>query len=375
MKKTKIKDSDFAKMDQVYNDLDKHVDRSFYFYCSYSLRIIIMIASIIIIGYLSLKFYNESFTKGEESTLEYSESGNIDYNVKLFEDNLFETGTLNPTNNYISDLVDDISTDFIYQYKLDKTSDISYSYYINAIMELKGNSNGNIVSKNEYDLVSKIEEEKESTKEINIKQNINLDYDYYNELAKSIEKQYDKNIIGNLKLIMYIDVKIENNDFKEPIFHTQEIEVTIPLVSSEVTVSMVKNIDNQGIERETKNAKLINNITLYISITLLIIDTLFLLLTLSFILRTIPKKSKYTITLNRILNSYDDMIVNCKKLPHFEDYKIINCESFKELLDAANILEQPILYAEIVKNQKSIFIILNENNLYKYVLKECDIDF
>lgn len=373
--KKKIKNEEFSKMEKVYNDRNKYIDNSFSFYFSYSFRLIIIFISIAIIGYISLTFYNMSFSKISDSNLNYEENANIDYNVKLFEDNLFEDGTLKPSNSYISDVVDDISTDFLYQYKLDKASDVAYSYYISAEMELISSKDGNVVSRNEYELVNNIFKMEKDTKEINIKQNINLDYDYYNSLAETIEKQYDKNIIGNIKLKMNINLNVENKEFKEPINHTREIEVVIPLVSSEVTVSMTKNIDNQDTYREHINPKLVNKTSLYISIALLIVDTIFLLLSVSFILRTIPKKSKYRIALKRILNNYNDQIVTCKDLPHYEDYKIIDCVSFNELLDAAKILERPILFNEIVKNQKSIFIIVNENNLYKYVLKECDIDF
>ena len=374
MRKTKLKDSDFAQMEKVYNDLEKHVDNGPSFYLSYSLRLTIMFIAIIVIAYLAFIFYNESFTSFKENVLTYKETGSIDYDVKLLENNPFENGTLNPTNNYISDLIDDISTDFIYTYALDKESNVNYSYYIKALMELKSSSNGNIVSSNEYNLVDKIEKKVNKTKEINLKQNISLDYDYYNNLAKTIENQYDKNIIGNLRVKMFIDINVTNQELTKPIMHTQEIEITIPLVTSEVTVSMVRNIDNQNTIKDTKSPRLKSRVTLYLSIGLLIIDTIFLLLALSFILRTIPKKSKYRVTLERILSRYNERIVNCKDLPHFEEYKVINCTDFNELLDAANILEKPILYQEIVKNQKCVFIILNEHNIYKYVLKECDMD-
>ena len=46
--------------------------------------------------------------------------------IKLLENNLFETGSLNAVNGYISELIDDISTDFTYDYKVDKDSNIIY---------------------------------------------------------------------------------------------------------------------------------------------------------------------------------------------------------------------------------------------------------
>ena len=157
MRKSKIKDEDFAKMKKVFNVRDKHIDKSIYFYLSYNLRIIVMFIGIIIIAIMSYNFYNSSFQKSTDNSLAYKEYGSIDYNVKLLEDNLFEVGALIPNDSYISEIIDDISTDLNYIYKIEKNSNISYTYYVEALMELKNSFNGNIVSKNQFNLIDLVE--------------------------------------------------------------------------------------------------------------------------------------------------------------------------------------------------------------------------
>ena len=263
MRKSKIKDEDFAKMKKVFNVRDKHIDKSIYFYLSYNLRIIVMFIGIIIIAIMSYNFYNSSFQKSTDNSLAYKEYGSIDYNVKLLEDNLFEVGALIPNDSYISEIIDDISTDLNYIYKIEKNSNISYTYYVEALMELKNSFNGNIVSKNQFNLIDLVENKIENTQELNIKQNVNLDYDYYNNLALAMINKYGENIIGSLKIKMFITIVIDNEEFKNPVISNQEMIVNIPLATNEVVISMENNIDNKGVHKEESSPILVNKLSLY----------------------------------------------------------------------------------------------------------------
>ena len=54
-----------------------------------------------------------------------------------------------------------------------------------------------------------------------------------------------------------------------------------------------------------------------------------------------------------------------------ENKTILKVSSFKELLDARNTLNKPIIYNKI-NNIKSEFIVEDESVIYKYVMKEAD---
>lgn len=370
----KIKDEEFAKMEIVHKPTNKYVDKGMYFYCSYGIRVLLMFMSIIVIGVVAYKCFSDSFSDSEDIKLKYEEKGNIDYNVLFFDNNLFDNGNLNPVDSYISDLVDNISTDFEYEYSFDKAVDINYSYYIVASMELK-DQHDNIVSKNDYQLMPKVEKAEKNVKKINISQNINLDYDYYNNLAKAIKDQYGLELVGDVHIKMYIDTDTKYALFDKNIENEQILDVDIPLLSTQVKAQLVDAIEKKDEYVEHKNPKLLVPLTLYLGITLLIVDTLFFLLALSFLFRTTPKKSKYCVLRDGLLRDYDRVVVNCKKLPNLEGYNIVDCYSFSELMDAQRLLEKPILYYEVVKNQKCVFIILGNNDAYKFTLKECDLEY
>ena len=90
----KIKDSDFEKMERVYSPRNKYVANDKTFYLSYGLRLFFMFFSIFAIAVIAYECFDSSFSKEKDVAIDYEEKGSINYNVKLFEDNLFQTGEI-----------------------------------------------------------------------------------------------------------------------------------------------------------------------------------------------------------------------------------------------------------------------------------------
>ncbi len=375
-KNVKLTDKDFEQMQKVKNQYNKYVDTGFHFYLSYWARVFLIFVGVVVIGFLSYWAFSYSFTGKQEITLKYEENADIDYKVKQFEDSITNTSN-GEVNSYISSLVDDISTDFKYTYKLDKKADIKYSYYIDATMEVNDKSNNSTLYKKNNKLMKQVNKEEQDVDSITINQNINVDYSNYNKIANSIIS-YDEsntNITGNVLLKMYVDIEVNCDGFDEKITKSQVVEVVIPLLSKQVNVSLAKKVNESDVYLINKAPELKNKGLLYVGISLLIVDTLFFLMGASFIFRANPKKTKYCKLRDGILRDYDRIIVNAKSFPKISKHNIIDCYSFSELLDAQRLLEKPIIYFEIIKNQKSVFIIIGETDVYEYTLKECDIDY
>ena len=370
MKKIKLTDKDFSKMKKVPNDTTKYVDYHKGFYLSYSLRVVLIFASVLVLGYLSYRCFTDSFTKESKVELNYTEKAAIDYKVQTFKDNPLG---VNSTENYLSELVDQISTDLLYSYELDKDANISYSYYVEAVMEMR-NKNNESFHKDNNVLVSKIDKEINNTNKVVISQNINLDFDYYYEKAKGIVDLAGESL-ADLTVKMYIDLNINYAGFDEPVKKTSVVEVLIPLLNPQVSVKLVNDLNNRDSFVKVVKPELTNEAMLYAGVSLLIIDTIFFLVACGFMFKTTPKKSKYCILRDGLLQEYDRIIVNSRKLPKIHGHNIIDCYSFSELMDAQRMLEKPIVYFEIVKNQKCTFYLIDENDVYEYTLKECDLEY
>jgi hypothetical protein len=75
-----------------------------------------------------------------------------------------------------------------------------------------------------------------------------------------------------------------------------------------------------------------------------------------------------------ILNEYDRLIVIARDGYESNiEKKVVKLQSFNELLDARGVLNKPIIYSRI-NNVKSEFIVEDEAVIYKFVLKEADLE-
>ena len=79
----------------------------------------------------------------------------------------------------------------------------------------------------------------------------------------------------------------------------------------------------------------------------------------------------YKTTISRILKEYDRAIVTSKSIDSIieEEHNVIKVESIDELLDAHDTTGQPILYSELVPNDVSCFMILDDKLLYKLIIR------
>ena len=378
MAKKPVSDKDFERMEKIPNVRDKYVHRGFYFYLSYSLRVFLMCLVVVVCGILTFMCFDRSFSKKKDIVLQYNEQDYLDYDVKLLntENNPFGNGTLKPGEYYISSIIDDISTDLAYSYTFDKNVDVKYSYSVEADLKLKDDKTGNVLADDTYTLIETTDEKEEKdVNKVQINQNVNVDYNYYNGLAKEFASlNNDIDAIGDFLVKLHINLEIKYKGFDEPIKKEYVVAVNIPLLSSQVKIEKVSNPKGTGSYVKHVKAELTNEALLYVGIVLLIIDTLLLLIVINFIIKTLPKKTIYCQVRDRILNNYDKIIVNSKKVPEIAGYNVIECENFGELLDAQTMLNKPIVYFEVIKNQKSVFVLINDNDAYRYTLKECDVD-
>ena len=356
MTKKKVTDKDFEQMERIPNNRNKYIKRGFNFYLSYTLRVIMMFGLVIIIGFLIYFCFDNGFSKSKTISLAYEEKDSVDYDIKLLdkEDNPFGTGELTPGEYYISDIIDDISTDLNYEYKLKDTADVKYSYYVDVALKLMDDNTQKEISDDNYPLVEKIVKEEKQVKDINNESN--------------------SNISGYLLLKMFVNLETSYKDFDEPLKKDVVVEVKIPLLSNQVSIEKVSNYDRTDKYVKHFSPEPAVESLLYVGVILLILDTTLFLLSVNFVIKTFPKKSVYCVIRDGILRKYNRVIVNSRKMPDLSEYNIIDCESFGELLDAQRLLDKPIVYYEIVKKQKCIFVIIGVNDAYKYILKEADVD-
>ena len=336
MDKKGNKKIDYSKMRKV-KYVNNNIDRSPYFYLSYQSRLILLFIGIVLLCWLSYFLINKSFANYNTVELDYSENGNINYNISLLENNYYSSNRLEGDSNrqYVSSLIDKINADFRYNSFFSDKAVLAYDYDITGRLKVYGEDD-KILLDEKYDLLEKAEDTIYG-KKLNINKSLEIDYQRYNNIAKEYTQNY------------------------------------APNANSVFVISM--NINYNGTYDKFNDTTSINTVYSYFGLACLIIATMLTIRFITLILLLKPKKSKYCSLRDGYLKTYDRIIVNTKKLPRFGDTNIIDCYDFNELLDAQETLELPINYHEIVKNQKCVFYIKNGKDIYKYTLKECDLEY
>ena len=91
--------------------------------------------------------------------------------------------------------------------------------------------------------------------------------------------------------------------------------------------------------------------------------------------REYVKRNIYTITVNKILKEYDRLIVNGSVTVDEASYaNKVQPETFTEMVDAAQNLNAPILYYNVIPGEKCFFVIIKGDTLYKFRLTKAYLD-
>ena len=367
---------DYSKMRKV-KYVNNNIDRSPYLYLSYNNRLVLLFIGIALLSWLSYFLINKSFANYNNISLEYSENGNVNYNISLLENTYYSNTRIDGTGDrqYVSSLIDKITADFHYNTFFSDKAVLAFDYDIVGKLYIYS-EDGSILLDEEYPLVNKIGDTIYGNK-VNITKDVEIDYKKYNDLAKEYVNNYAPNATSNFIVTMNINYNGTYEKFKDnSLHHKTSLEMIIPLLKENFAITVNdKALKSNGSYDEITLETSINTVYSYFGLACLILATMLAIRFISLLLLLKPKKSKYCSLRDGYLKSYDRIIVNTKTLPRFGDTNVIDCYDFNELLDAQETLELPINYYEIVKNQKCVFFIKNGKDIYKYTLKECDLEY
>ena len=319
-----------------------------------------IIIALLIIGvfFISYGFNLKNITPNYS----YKMQRRTDYEVLLKHNNFYENERLPSGKWYASKSIDSYIINFIYNFSSDKKIDMKYKYFITA--NLIGTFDGidgqdKEVWNREVILTNLKEEYKKELNNFNINEQVNIDYEYYNDLARSYENKYGIVIDTNLIIKMNIFTNINEENIEDT------IEIEIPITD---TVSNVK----ENYEAETTKIIYSNNQNfknIYI-----VIGTLFLVIAILIVFTMMYRHQKiismtYNFKLKSIMKNYEDIIVTVMNVPNIKNLDIMNVINFEDLVDIAIQTQNIIIHFEKLKNKESIFYVLKNDYAYVYTLK------
>lgn len=373
-KKTiKVEEEKQEEKAQVENIFNEPTKKKLYF--SFNMRVLtnIIIMAILVCALVYTSIMSFSITKRQY--INYSENSDIDYKIHLKDNNFYDEEYLGKGMAYVASLIDKIHINYKYNYNVDKKSNLYIKYAVKAKLVIASQSNSNVFFEKEYDISKETIEDVIDKYGYSInKDDVVIDYNYYNKLANDFKSHYAVNTSNRLEVTLYVTEKSKPNNIYD-LSNTNKVTLVIPLSEQEVNISF----DNKNINVEKQ---LISNPAFIIKDTKLAIASGVLAVLLFISIISLMKKlsltsnetSKYDKYVNRLLRGYDRLIINIKNKPNSEEYNIIKVERFEELIDVRDNTSQPINYFVVTPHQKCEFFVINKNNLYTYVVKASDFD-
>ncbi len=311
-------------------------------------------------------FLMRSYDGSRSDTISYDEISNIAYNVCMSANTHYSDECQPEGMAYLANVTQTINSTFKYDVNISEAIDYKVKYYVEAKTSIYDkNDTSKLLYTSAENLVDNTVLNDHSDV-ITINEDIKIPYKKYNDFVLSYKSKYSINTAAKLDVILYL---VEDGKSRKISALTMGLGDQTFSIKKENTTNIKKVVD---LENNTWSDY--NTVCFAVGIVLLLISLVIILKLVTFVNKSIHSKSKYEKTLESILREYDRIIVNAKEGYNIPlDKVILELDSFNELLDARDTLEKPIVY-EKINEVKSQFYVEDDNKVYKYTLKEVDLE-
>ncbi len=345
------------------------------FYMGYTARLVINIVVIVLCFLIATLFLVTSISIKSRSSIIYKQSSDLDYKVYLKENDYYKEPYLDENMRYIASLIDNVNVTFNYNFFANQNINYKYTYYVKADVSVTDTEDKTkIIYSNKEKLTEPKTIAKTNSTGFTINENLKINYAEYNDLVKSFKSSYGISASSDLVLSLLVGIEDEKGTVIKKLDSNEVMSLTIPLTEQMINISMNSNETNNSENAKIyKDFNISNKVNFALSITSLLIAIIFIFRLFIFLKKTKPSKTIYDVTLAKILREYDRVIVNSKKAADLSD-DVVDVNSFEELLDVRDNLEKPIIFKEIHKGQKSLFVVKTANETYRYTMKLSDLE-
>lgn len=328
----------------------------------------ISIISVLLFFFGIVSIFNTITNPKKDTVVSYNEKGKADYVVYLKENSYYNSKYLKSGMQYVASLINTINATFNYEIHSDKNLNYNYKYKIIGTLQILDKTDSNKILYTKDDILLKEVEKNSKSNNFVINENVNIDYDEYNNYVNAYKREYGLTVDSHLILTMQIDIDGKYQEEVENLNKTNKLQITIPLSEQTVDIAInTANIDNSNalVSLKKNNMNMANLLTGIISIVIAVIFI--------FISKKIYDKQKkgniYEFTLNKIKKDYDRLLVDGTLSIQEDKYNnIIYPVTFEELVDASENLQTPILHYDVIPGEKSFFVIIDKDTLYKFRL-------
>ena len=355
--------------------------------------ILCFVCAIIVITFLSVAFFLIYVNRSRDYTVGYKEDSKVDYKVFLKDNDFFDEKYLGLESKYIASLIKYINATFNYEISMDERNvDYRYSYRIDAIVDVTESKSSKPLYHKTTELKKVEEQTSNGKKNVVITENLDINYNTYNDLINQFVKVYGLDDLNStLTISMHIDVVGSCESFESDSNNGSVISLVIPLTTKTVGIDIKNNLieasDNVIVCNDSSPLTVIYAI---IATLLVVLAAFFVHKLVKYVLITRTAETIYDIELKKILNYYHSYIqkisnnvdvktdgesLQIDNSSKFKDCQFFKLEAFTDMLEIRDSLNAPILMSTNATNTATYFIILDVKNkaVYMYSLRINDI--
>lgn len=310
--------------------------------------------------------------KNKASLYTYEAQKNDNYEILLKPNDFYLTESLPSGLCYPSKSIKNVNIDFGYIFKTNNKVNVKYNYIATANLIGRANTTDNQTKEvwnREFNLTNSNENTVNDAQEFSINQTVNIDYEKYNNLARSFEENYGIVIEAILKVRLNVNLNIDIPNLNvetKTVEDYIELEIPINRGVTEIKENNEKTTFNNIIPSDNKiSAK---EIIYYVIAILFIIIAIVLIVVI--IRKNRVPQNNYEKNINRILKNYGEIIATVKDEPNLTNLQIMNVQNFYDLIDVAEQNKTNIIHYEVLEKQESNLYVVVDKYAYKYVVTE-----
>jgi hypothetical protein len=354
----------------------KAVDKIFYNQAHKRRMIISYLCVILAFLILSVTFVYFNVRNNQKVYVPYKEKSDISYKVYLNDNPFFDKAYAEQEKQYIASLINYISANFSYNIDIDtKDVDYKYSYRIEADVDVKERNSSKSLYNFTEEILPTVEGQTNSQSTLNINETVKIDYNHFNEIVKNFVGTYKLDLVeSTLNVKMYIKAIGSCETFAENHSDESVIMLSIPLTTKTMAIDIADDLiatkDNLLLCKHPEPSY----ICLIIAGAMFLIAVFYVVELGLFISRNKTANDIYNQELKKILNNYHSYIQKITNDLDVTKYEKLHVDTFTDMLEIRDTLQQPILMVENkLKTGVHFMIPSNTNILYIYTLKVTDI--
>ena len=297
--------------------------------------------------------------------IEYTESGNIDYQVVYQENAFFDDLVRGEDQTYIAHLIDHITADFGYEMNMGAANvGFDYSYSIQAQLVVADKDTGKPYYTVEEMLLPCTQKTATGGNRVAISEQVDIDFQKFNTIATEFVDEYElKDATSTLIVTLNVQMLSSCDQFEKNNENAYSTDLRIPL--NELTMDIICTSSAPAAENKVLayQSAVNQKVFLVLGYVFAVLAVLAGLAMAIFAHKTKNEDVTYTARVRKLLNAYSSYIQRMEG--EFDDrgYQSIAIKTFNELLGIRDTLQAPILMTENRDKTMSRFLIPTGNKL------------